>query len=90
VARAQGDPAWWIGEVLQADLWEKQAQIAESVRDNPSTAIRSCHGPGKSFISARIALWFLHCFRDSLMITTAPTWYQVSDIIWKEIRIARR
>ncbi len=86
--RAQQDPVWWVETILGDRLWQRQRDIIESVRDNPETAVKSCHGPGKSFTAARVALWFLMTHRPSIVITTAPTDRQVRGILWKEIRAA--
>jgi hypothetical protein len=69
-------------------LWDKQKEIAESIVDNRITAVRSCHDSGKSFIAARIALWYLETNKDSKVITTAPSWNQVREILWNEIHSA--
>ena len=82
------DPVWFIEYFFKCKLWEKQRQVALSVRDNRVTAVRSCHDSGKSFDAARIALWFLQTNKDSKVITTAPSWTQVSEILWREIRSA--
>jgi len=88
-ARMQEDPAgYFIPTVLGDNLWDDQNRIIESVRDNPKTAWRSCHGIGKSFCCARLCLWWLYSFPRSIVITTGPTWRQVEDILWKEIRSA--
>lgn len=84
--RALTDPAWWVRTVLGHELWPAQIEIIESVRDNRVTAVKSCHGPGKSFIAADTALWFLYAHKPSIVITTAPTDRQVKGILWKEIR----
>jgi hypothetical protein len=81
-------PVLWIEEVFGEKLWDKEREIVNSVRDNIRTTVKSCHGSGKSFDSARIALWFLYCFPNSKVITTAPTFRQVQDILWREIRTA--
>ena len=86
--RAQRDPVWWVETVLGDRLWQRQRDIIESVRDNPETAVKSCHGPGKSFTAARVALWFLYTHHPSIVITTAPTDRQVRGILWNEIRAA--
>jgi len=85
----QQDPVWFIeDEVLGSRLWADQKRIIDSVRDNFKTAWRSCHGIGKSFCCARLVLWWLFSFPYSIVLTTAPTWRQVEDILWKEIRSA--
>ncbi len=48
----------------------------------------SCHAAGKSWISARCVLWFSYCHELSRVVTTAPTFDQVRDILWQEIRQA--
>lgn len=90
VRRAQRDPAAWLREWLGADLWAKQVEIAEAVRDCRRVAVRSCHSSGKSFLAARIVLWFLHAWPNSVVITTAPTFNQVQQILWRELRAAVR
>mgnify|MGYP001179544004 CR=1 FL=1 len=86
LAWAQGDPAWWCENVLRVKPWSKQVEIMQSVRDNPRTAVRSCHGIGKSFTAGQIILWFLNAFAPSIVLSTAPTWRQVEKLVWKEVR----
>ena len=85
----QQEPVDFIELAFGDELWGKEQQITNSVRDHKYTVVRSCHGSGKSFTAARIALWFLHSFPNSKVITTAPTFRQVEDILWREIRSAR-
>lgn len=73
-------------EILGHDLWEKETEIINSVFSHPKTAVRSCHASGKSFTSASTAIDFIFTFVPSIVITTAPTWRQVEDILWREIR----
>lgn len=84
--RALQDPEWWVRTVLGHNPWHKQIEIFESVRDNMTTAVKSCHGAGKSFSAADVALWYLYTHRPSIVLTTAPTDRQVKGILWKEIR----
>jgi len=80
------DPAYFVREVLGDTITDYQVAIMESVRDNRETAVAACHGPGKSYIAGRIALWFTQAFSPCIAITTAPTDRQVRGILWKEIR----
>ena len=89
-ARAPIDPVWWIRKILCTNPWRVQSDIIESVRDNPRTTARSCHGIGKSFLAGNTALWFLYTFPYSIVLTTAPTWRQVEKLVWKEIRSSIR
>lgn len=85
--KSQEDPNWFFRNVLGTNPWPKQEKIALSVRDNVETSVKSCHGAGKTFVAASIALWFSCCFRPSIVITTAPTDRQVRTLLWKEIRV---
>jgi len=86
-ARIRDDPDWFCRTILQLTLWSKQREIIESVRDNPRTAVRSSHGVGKTLTAGATALWFMAAYpNESLVVTTAPTWRQVKDQLWKEIR----
>lgn len=84
----QADPAGFCERVLGFYPWSKQRAILESVRDNPRTAVRSCHGSGKTATAARAALWFLAAYPKSRVITTAPTFTQVRDLLWPEMHRA--
>ena len=41
------DPVRWARERAKIELWSKQREIFESVRDNPLTTVKSCHSAGK-------------------------------------------
>lgn len=88
LTRAQRDPAGWIADWLGADLYDKAGELCESVRDHPRTACKAAHSVSKSFTSARIAVWFLHAFPPALVLSTAPTFNQVRNILWREIKDA--
>ena len=85
----QEQPVDFIELAFGEDLWQKQKEIAQSIQSTKYTTVRSCHGSGKTRVAADIALWFLHSFPNSKVITTAPTFRQVEDILWREIRAAR-
>lgn len=89
--RYQKDPIRFQVECLDVKkehVWPKMREVAESVRDNPKTAVKAGHGVSKSYEAARIALSFLCCHYPSTVITTAPTHNQVEEILWREIRNA--
>jgi hypothetical protein len=81
------DPALWAVERAKMPLWSKQVEILESVRDNPNTAVHSCHNVGKSFSAAMCVCWWLDCHPPgtAFVVTTAPTGPQVKAILWREI-----
>lgn len=82
----KNNPVRWIYEMLGTTLWSKQQAVVESVFFNRKTAVRSCHGAGKTFVAACIVLAFLFLRGPCKIITTAPTYYQVVDLLWSEIR----
>lgn len=69
-------------------LWDKLIDISQSVADNKRTVVPSGHGVGKTFLAARIALWFLFTHYPAKVITTAPKWEQVRKLLWSEIHSA--
>lgn len=86
--RYANDPVGFLREVLKADPWDRQVEIAEAVRDHPLVTVRSCHAAGKDFLSARLALWWVYA-RRGLVILTGPTASQVEEILMrKEISTA--
>lgn len=82
----QADPVFFIKEILGISPWSKQAEIAESVRDNSKTAVRSASAVGKTTIAACIALWFSVAFRPATVLTTGRSFRQVKEQLWREIR----
>lgn len=86
------DPVGWVRGVLGEYLWSKQVEIMHSVLNNRYTAVQSCHGAGKSFVTSRIVAWWLATkpIGQAYAVTTAPTAAQVSSILWREIRRAHK
>lgn len=82
------DPAAFVENILGETLWSKQREIIEAVRDYPAVAVPSCFGAGKSWIAARVVAWWVST--GGIAITTADTYRQVRDILWRELREAHR
>lgn len=78
-------PHYFIQDILGANTWKKQDEITQSVFKYPVTTVKTCNAVGKSFIAARIAISFLTLHPGSIVVTTAPTWRQVTDVLWREI-----
>ena len=83
--RWEADPAAWAAEEMKLELWSRQKETLQSVFANRRTAVPAGHGVGKTFVSAVAALAFLYLRRPSKVITTAPTWMQVRQLLWSEI-----
>lgn len=82
------DPHLWVRERAGGFVWSKQVKILESVRDNKYTAVKACHGPGKSASAGFAGGWWIdtHDIGTAFLVTTAPSWPQVQTILWREIR----
>jgi len=80
------DPVGFCREVLGAELWSKQAEIAEAVRLHPSVAVRSGHKIGKTRCVAAIALWWCATRPRALVILTSSSYTQVDEQLWPEVR----
>jgi phage terminase large subunit len=80
------EPLVFAQEVLGINLWSKQKEILEAVRDEYRIAVRSCSAMGKTLLAAAISLWFITCFRPSTVLTTGKSFRQVQEQLWREIR----
>ena len=86
VELCRADPLFFSERVLGGEAWGKQEELMEAVRDHARVCVRSGHGVGKTWVAARICLWFLYSFPPAVVVTLAPTWRQVETILWGEIR----
>ncbi|MFH9073436.1 hypothetical protein [Streptomyces alboflavus] len=86
------NPVGWVQERLRQIVWSKQREIMLSVRDHRRTAVRSCHGAGKSHTASLVASWWLdtHPPGEAFVVTSAPTFAQVRAILWRYIRRTHR
>jgi phage terminase large subunit len=82
------EPQDFVTEVLGAKPWTMQIDIIRSVFKNKVTAVKTCNAVGKSYIAARIVVTYLMLHPNSVVVTTAPTWKQVTDVLWREIASA--
>lgn len=85
-AQYRDDPVRWAEEVLGVTLWSVQKEILNSLVHNKKTAVKSCHSIGKTFISAVAACWWASTRSNSMVRSTAPSSYQVHELLWEEIR----
>jgi phage terminase large subunit len=81
-------PHLFVRDILGANTWYMQDEIVKSVFKYKTTAVKTGNATGKSFIAARIVVTFLTLLPGSVVVTTAPTWRQVTDILWREIATA--
>jgi phage terminase large subunit len=84
--KIKSDPVYFAEEILKSPVWEKEKEILEAVRDYPEVSVRSCHASGKTYTAARVVNWWMCSYDDAVVITTAPTFRQVEQLLWREIR----
>lgn len=77
------DPVGFIRDVLGAEPWRAQREVAEAVRDEPLVALRSCNGTGKDWLTARLALWWCYSV-GGLCVLTSATEQQVSETLMRK------
>jgi hypothetical protein len=84
------DPVLWAKQKLGRHLWSKQVEIMQALKDHRFVAVKSCHGPGKSFSASCAGAWWLdpevHPLGSAFLVTTAPSYPQVEQILWRELR----
>jgi len=89
VLLAQKEPHRFFKSPLGVTTLEGyQKKVIQAIADHSRVCIRATHSISKTFTLGRIALWFLHCYYESIVITTAPTHRQVETLLWGEIRDA--
>jgi hypothetical protein len=91
LSRYRGKPRRFFTEILGLPpeyYWSAMELINESVVENEKTCVYAGHGVSKTFDAARLALFFLFNYVPSTVITTAPTAYQVKELLWRELASA--
>ena len=78
-------PVRFAGEILGVDLWSKQQEVLEALKDHRRVAVKSGNGLGKGFSAAVAILWFLYCHDEAVVLSTASTFRQVRHVLWREV-----
>jgi hypothetical protein len=79
------DPVLFASHFLGLNLWPREAEILRSIKTHRRTAIKACHGVGKTFTLAVAALWWLARHHEGIVLTTSATQRQVRTQLWLEI-----
>jgi phage terminase large subunit len=85
---ARADPVWWVETTFGERVLGKQNDMLVALAEPGITEIHvpSCHNSGKTHIAARALLWWLSIWpHKSKVVSTAPTWHQVEDLLWGEV-----
>lgn len=86
MAQYWGEPERFATEVLGSRWWEAQRRIATKLATHRRVAVKAANGVGKTYLAADMVLWFLYAYPPAIVLTTAPTWRQVTSLLWEEIR----
>lgn len=78
--------AYEAGELEEHQLrsWRPAEPIKNRLR------IEAGHTVGKTKLSSGLVNHFFDCFAPSIIYTFAPSWKQIHDLLWKEIKTDRR
>lgn len=79
------DPVRFCRNTLGVTLWSKQTEIAEALLKYRRVLVKSANAVGKTKAAACLALWHFMT-RQGITLITAPTYRQVSDVTFKEVR----
>ena len=83
---SNGGAVLWGQEVLKSHYWSKQIEIVNATFEHKRVSVKACHSSTKTFTASDIALAFLLLRFPAKVITTAPTFHQVQNLLWSEIR----
>lgn len=67
-------------------IYDKQAEILYSLRDNDETIVPAANQMGKDFITSLGVLWFMSSRSPVRIITSSSSYTQLSSVLWGEIK----
>jgi len=76
--------------VLGIRVWGKQAEILRAAAKYNRVTVRSGHKCGKSKAVAILALWWVATRGEARVVLLAPSYRQISEIVWREIKETHR
>ena len=86
VVDATKQPRYFLEQILGAEPYDKQIEMAEAVARAPRVSVAGCNGSGKDWTAGRLVMWWLLSRYPAKVIVTGPTMRQVDDIVWNELR----
>jgi hypothetical protein len=80
------DPVGFTEQILNETLTPDMVQLMEAVRDHQVVVAKSGNAVGKTFIAARLAIWWLLCFDECQIYScAAPPEGNLRRLLWGEI-----
>ena len=89
-AAAPVDPERFAAEILGVTLWDKQRAALQALTRRQRVAVKSGNGLGKDFTAAVAALWFVYAHNPAIVLSTAPTFRQVRNVLWRQLHALHR
>lgn len=90
LGKYKDDPVGFCRDVLGFEPWQGQRDVLEALAADDSVTCPAGRAVGKSRLDGAAALWFICTRPGARVILTAPTFKQVQQILWEEIRILLR
>lgn len=76
--------------MLGIRVWSRQAEILRAAAAHDRVSVRSGHKVGKSKAVAILALWWIATRAEARVVLLAPSYRQISEIVWREIKETHR
>jgi phage terminase large subunit len=80
------NPILYFEQRLGVLMYDKLAEILESVRDNPLTLVYSANGVGKTHLAGGLPVWWLECFDPSVVLITGSSFPTIKNTILPRTR----
>lgn len=90
-AKWLANPSTFCADALGFEPWDhatkdSQRAILDAIRPGARISVRSGHKVGKSRTAAAVALYCGVMFPGCRVVMTAPTYRQVDEVLWRELR----
>lgn len=90
MCRGPGGYGYFLTKILGCRIFPKQAAAAEAVRTQERVSIVGANGTGKDFLTGRLIAAWMATHYPAKVVVTGPTFRQVQDIIWNELRAGHK
>lgn len=79
------NPAQTCIDLLGYDPWSMQTEILNALAlPRNRVAVKAAHSVGKTSLAAMALYW--RVMTGGVVLSTAPTWSQVKNVLWREVR----
>ncbi len=82
----QNDIIGFAYDILGVEhLYPYQENVLSKMANNQRVVVTACHDVGKTFLAAIFVIWGLVTHWNSSVISTAPSFGMVKNLLWREI-----